>query len=234
MTLTLKIEVLKQIINDPNFKDDIIELNILLDKYVKLYELINEKKEEKEVENKEKDKFLNIDSVLIEGARNGDLEKVKKCVENGANIHVDNDLALKFAAANGHLEVVEYFIENGANVCTNNDYALSVAAVYGHFEVVKYLVEHGADIHTVNDLALKYAIIHKKFEIVKYLVENGAHFSREWPEDFNYFKSNTTPEIVEYLKNWKVHAIEYVFKFTQDETKRIEMVNNIMKGITFY
>ena len=38
----------------------------------------------------------------------GHLEVVKYLVENGANIHGRDDLAIRWASENGHLEVVKY------------------------------------------------------------------------------------------------------------------------------
>ena len=53
-------------------------------------------------------------------------------IENGANIHANDDFALRYAAKNGHLEVVRYLIENGADIHADDDYALRYATVYGH------------------------------------------------------------------------------------------------------
>ena len=43
---------------------------------------------------------------------------------NGANIHAENDEALRYAASQGHVEAVELLLENGANIHTYNNYAL--------------------------------------------------------------------------------------------------------------
>jgi Ankyrin repeat. len=40
---------------------------------------------------------------------------VKHLVENGADIHEEDDYALYWASAYGHLEVVKYLVENGGN-----------------------------------------------------------------------------------------------------------------------
>ena len=78
---------------------------------------------------------------LIEASRSGDLERVKELVEQGANIHAWNDLALRCASENGDLEVVKFLVENGAD--NIND-----ALIYASGEeVIKFLVEKGADIH---------------------------------------------------------------------------------------
>ena len=58
-----------------------------------------------------------------------------------ANIHADDDYALRWAAKYGHLEVVKYLVSKGADIHADDDYALRWAAENGHLEVVKYLVD---------------------------------------------------------------------------------------------
>lgn len=60
------------------------------------------------------------------------VDTFKYFIEEGINIHADDDFALRCAAENGYLEVIRYLIENGANIHANDDFALRCAAVYGH------------------------------------------------------------------------------------------------------
>ena len=73
-------------------------------------------------ENKTDDTKTAKAKLLAPAARNGDLEKVKKLVENGANIHFNNDYALRMAAGGGHTEIVSYLCDHGANItaCVGN------------------------------------------------------------------------------------------------------------------
>ena len=57
-----------------------------------------------------------VNKYLIEGSENGRLDQVIIALKNGADIHADNDDALRWASKNGHLEVVKYLVENGANI----------------------------------------------------------------------------------------------------------------------
>jgi ankyrin repeat protein len=103
-----------------------------------------------------------------------DLNKVKQLVEQGANIHARDDLALRLAAEYGHLEVVKFLVEQGANIhardnYAENDYALRRAAGNGQLDVVKYLVEKGANIHADDDYALQVAARYGHREVVQYL-----------------------------------------------------------------
>ena len=60
-------------------------------------------------------------------------------VENGANIHANNDYALRLASKNGYLEVVMFLVEKGANIHADRDYALRSASKNGHLDVVNYI-----------------------------------------------------------------------------------------------
>ena len=49
------------------------------------------------------------------------------------------------SAKNGRMEMVKYLVELGADIHAENEYALRWSAKHGHLEIVKYLVELGAE-----------------------------------------------------------------------------------------
>ena len=57
----------------------------------------------------------------------------------GANVHAQNDAALRCASCNGHKEVVKLLLDYGANIYINNNTPLIWAARNGYIEVVKIL-----------------------------------------------------------------------------------------------
>jgi ankyrin repeat protein len=81
----------------------------------------------------------NINELLFNASLDGSLEVVKYLVEQGADIHDNNDLVLIWAR--GHLEVVKYLVEQGADIHAKNDAALKWASENGYYEVVIYLKE---------------------------------------------------------------------------------------------
>ena len=93
------------------------------------------------------------------------VDTFKYFIEEGINIHADDDYALIYAAKNGYLEVVRYLIDKGVNIHADNDWALKYAAGNGHLEVVQYLIDKGADIHADDDYAFKYGTA----EVITYL-----------------------------------------------------------------
>lgn len=50
------------------------------------------------------------------------------------------------AVCNGHLEVVKYLLEQGADIHANDDEVLYVAANNNYFEIAEYLLHQGADL----------------------------------------------------------------------------------------
>ena len=70
----------------------------------------------------------------------------------------------------GNLELVQYLIEQGADIHVKDDAALRVAANDNYIEVVKYLVKQWSDIHADNDGAFKMAALNNQLEIVKYFL----------------------------------------------------------------
>ncbi len=73
----------------------------------------------------------------------GHLHIVKLLIDNGANIHSNDDAALQYAARGGHLDVVKFLVENGANIHANSDYAFRTACDSGYISMIEYLVDIG-------------------------------------------------------------------------------------------
>ena len=117
---------------------------------------------------------MNYDEMLVDGAKKGDLAKVKEALANGADIHFKNDYPLRWAVSDGHLEMVKYLVFEGADIHVKDDEPAQLAASNGHLDVVKYLVSEGADIHAGGNYALRRAAENGHLEVVKYLVGQGA------------------------------------------------------------
>ncbi len=70
-----------------------------------------------------------------------DVELTRALFDAGADVHANNDCALRWAAERGHTEAVKLLLNAGADVHANNDYALRWATENGHTETVKILKE---------------------------------------------------------------------------------------------
>jgi len=82
-----------------------------------------------------------LNEVLMWASNHGELNTIKYCLDNGADVHAREDWALRWASNNGHTEVVRLLLDNGADVHADEDYALRWASNNGHTEVVKLLKE---------------------------------------------------------------------------------------------
>ena len=142
---------------------------------------------------------------LIDASKDGCLEDVKKLILEKADVHAENDWALRTAAWNGHVDVVQYLltreethekdialqcaIENhhlpvvecllkaGANI---RDGALHFAAFEGDVKMVTFLVEAGADIRANDHGALRSAALGSHFQVIEYLLNRGSKFNPKW------------------------------------------------------
>ncbi len=103
---------------------------------------------------------------------------IVKYLESLGIYDADYTNQLDNAIFHGHLDLIEYLLENGADVHAENDDTLLTAIGLGKLDIVKYLVEHGANIYVDGDSALKKAAqkaIHGKPEILRYLLSVGNY-----------------------------------------------------------
>ena len=171
---------------------------------------------------------MSLEQELIGAAMDGHLDVVKSLVEQGANLHAENEEALTSASANGHFDVVKYLVEHGADFHVNDE-ALGLAASYGRLDVVKYLIEQGADLHVLNENPLKWSSWHGHLEIVKYLVELGADLHVEGELALRGAAINGHLDVIKYLieqganpqiildkpGNYKLEIINYIYYLTK-------------------
>ena len=162
---------------------------------------------------------------LIEAAQEGDIEKVKQCINNGADVDAkdgDGKTTLMYAAENGNIEVVKYLVENGAdiNARKNKDgkTTLMYAAENGYLNIVKLLVENGADVNVkdnYNDTALKKAVYNGHADIVKYLLDIGTAVDKNTPIDYaiRVHLVNDVNKCLHYAA--KVGLVDYVKHFIE-------------------
>ena len=106
-----------------------------------------------------------------------DLRKVSTwewLIENGVDIHFNNEQPLRDAVLYGRTEVVKILLKYGADVNACNGEPLRTAACYGQTEIAKILLKYGADPNVCDGLPLRYAAYHGETEIAKILLKKGA------------------------------------------------------------
>ena len=123
----------------------------------------------------------NPQSELVQGAMFGNVKKVTKALQEGAEVDglAPNNImtALMWASYKGHSQIVKILLDEGADADNRNKSgmtALMYAARKGRFKVIKILLDHGAD-RSIEDNAQKtatdWAAKEGRHDVVKLLEE---------------------------------------------------------------
>lgn len=92
------------------------------------------------------------DQALLNAAAQGSLTGVAAALAAGANVHVDDDAALRWAAQHSDPELVARLLSAGADVHAGDDAALNLALGYhSDHSVLEQLFGAGADVAKVAD-----------------------------------------------------------------------------------
>ena len=116
-----------------------------------------------------------MNNPLTRAVTSNNLPLIQELLDNGANIHANNDLALIRAAMRGYTDIVQELVNRGANIHAQNDLALVYAAQFGRTATVRYLLDQGVNIHTRDGQALITASGNGKVATVRYLLDRGAN-----------------------------------------------------------
>jgi len=151
-----------------------------------------------------------FDNWLIEAATDGNRNEAMMALAAGADVHAENNAALRRAAAfghagvvgvllaagadvhdceegalcsaayNGHDHVVALLLSSGANPQARHSDALGNAADGGHFHVVERLIAAGSNLHANHEAALRRAARAGRVDVVHYLLSAGANPVVAW------------------------------------------------------
>jgi hypothetical protein len=121
---------------------------------------------------------------LIEAARNGDAETVKRLLQNGASVEArgaNGETVLIAAAYGNHLETAKALVEAGADVNVQDEtqqgaYLISTSEVGDDPRLLRLTLENGADVRSLdsyNGTGLIRAADRGNVEIVKELLTTG-------------------------------------------------------------
>jgi len=114
----------------------------------------------------------------------GDMEKVRKCLQDGIDINSQENFcctALHAATNGGKKNVTEFLIGRGANIDardTSGMTPLYYAAIHNCEDIVDLLLSKGADVnakHEYNFVLLNYAIWDGSKDAIKLLISKGAN-----------------------------------------------------------
>ena len=77
---------------------------------------------------------------------NGQIELVRLLLDRGADLHTQDDYALRWAAENGCLEVVRMLLDRGADALADGSMALRNSVANGNCDTAMLLIAYGADL----------------------------------------------------------------------------------------
>jgi hypothetical protein len=145
------------------------------------------------------DIHANNECALRWACTNGYLKIVECLIKYGADIHAKDDLAICVASENGHLNIVKCLISHGANINTCNDYSFRYASGCGHLDIVECLISHGIDINARDGHAISYASEYGYLDVVELLIKNGADVHADNEYALQCASKNGHLAVVEYL-----------------------------------
>ena len=125
---------------------------------------------------------LSPSDLLISSSKVGFLSGVKLALERGADVHVFNDEALRWASYHGNKNVVEFLLKGGANVHSNNEEPLRQSVENRRYDIIELLLKFGANIESIKNYADRWSENHwfKRYYLKMYqtlLEKYGTSYS---------------------------------------------------------
>lgn len=106
---------------------------------------------------------------------------VQLLLDCGANIHADEDSALRDSAYFKQIKMIRFLLDRGANIHAKDDEALRCQFLpttksYEYvLNVVQLLLDRGANIHARDDEALRKSVIRGDVQTLRLLLNRGAN-----------------------------------------------------------
>lgn len=113
---------------------------------------------------------MHVDKIFLYSCKFNNVEIVDCLIKYGANVHVEDNEALKSSVMLGNLEVVKY-LKNLINIDNYKDEMLIAACRNNRPGMVDYLISNGADVKSQDNLALMST---NNLKIIKSLISAGV------------------------------------------------------------
>ncbi|KAK6112466.1 Ankyrin repeats (3 copies) family protein [Brugia pahangi] len=155
--------------------------------------------------------LLRGDAAVLEAAKHGDIEKIRKIVipatVNCRDVGGRFSTPLHLAAGYNNLEVARFLLENGAEVNLKDKgglIPLHNASSFGHLEIAALLIECGAEVNHPDKWG--YTPLHEaaqkgRTQICSLLLNNGADVTLKNSEGFTALDITVTEDTKELLMN---------------------------------
>ena len=113
-------------------------------------------------------------SIFFAAAYNGDIFILKKCLDQGIDIHSYDDLALRIVTKSNHTNAILFLLSRGANIQAVYDEKLRHASLQGNIKTVRTLLEDYSCSQEAKIYAMYNAIFGRHEEIIRLLLQNGV------------------------------------------------------------
>ena len=110
--------------------------------------------------------FLDYGTLVYEVEPIGDVVEIWRWDSTKFKAHAIN---IKLIGEWSDPTVFTQLLDDGANVHANNDCALRCTSRHGYIDIVKLLLEHGADVHAHDGSSLAWAFRNAHYDVVKLL-----------------------------------------------------------------
>ena len=92
------------------------------------------------------DMFKELNIAFVAASRNCHEDVMQVLLENGADLHYDNDSALRKAVMQGHVESVDFLLQRDADVHIDNDSLCFLCCKGDYVDVLELLVKYDIDL----------------------------------------------------------------------------------------
>lgn len=150
-----------------------------------------------------------LNMILPYAAKHGHAECLKMLVNQGADLHHDDEYTFREAVRYRKFEAIKFCVEHGADVAADDNWAVRNSAIIAENDLLKYLLEHGGDASSFKKDDLRRLFSHisfqdsqLSFEIVTSLYETGLDIAL----DHYYVVSQIQQDKKDALQGRNMHA----------------------------
>ena len=129
---------------------------------------------------------VNINEALIQAAKDGNFDEVRRLVEQGADVNHSDIPPFLWAYFRDHNDICKWLLSKGGNI--NHDGFSEVtllmgATIRGDVEFATFLIDAGADVNLPlpagGETALHKAAVRNQPETMKLLIQRGGDVNRQ-------------------------------------------------------
>ncbi|AEQ60801.1 putative ankyrin repeat- containing protein [Acanthamoeba polyphaga mimivirus] len=156
---------------------------------------------------------------------------LKLVIDNGGDVHTDNEFPICLAASYGRLSCVKLLVDCGVNPFCFDNMVIKLASIDYYDNVVEYMVSIGADINAGNNFVLRYAIKNLDKKMIELAVNTGANINDISPNDISHIIKHQSPTIMDILIEYglDISTVNFCSKIRPERKKFVDKL--ISQGV---